>query len=109
VRAERNLVADRLARLDGAAVRYAAAVEEFDELVRSPAPAATSSAWSCTRSGCRPPGRPPTSTYRAESPLGRLVTVEQVTWMIRTLLAAEADALHGATLGLDGGARRGLI
>jgi NAD(P)-dependent dehydrogenase (short-subunit alcohol dehydrogenase family) len=47
--------------------------------------------------------------YRAKSPLGRLVTIEQVDWMIRTLLSPAADALHGATLALDGGSRRGLF
>jgi NAD(P)-dependent dehydrogenase (short-subunit alcohol dehydrogenase family) len=47
--------------------------------------------------------------YRSESPLGRLTTVDQISWAVTQLLAPEADALHGATLTLDGGARRGLF
>jgi NAD(P)-dependent dehydrogenase (short-subunit alcohol dehydrogenase family) len=47
--------------------------------------------------------------YRHHSPLGRLTTVDQVSWAVTQLLAPEADALHGATLALDGGARRGLF
>jgi NAD(P)-dependent dehydrogenase (short-subunit alcohol dehydrogenase family) len=47
--------------------------------------------------------------YRSDSPLGRLTTVDQVSWAVALLLAPEADALHGATLTLDGGARRGLF
>jgi NAD(P)-dependent dehydrogenase (short-subunit alcohol dehydrogenase family) len=45
----------------------------------------------------------------AESPLGRLVTPSEVAWAVATLLAPEADALHGSTLGLDMGARRGIF
>jgi len=47
--------------------------------------------------------------YRSHSPLGRLTTVDQVGWAVTQLLAPEADALHGATLALDCGARRGLF
>jgi NAD(P)-dependent dehydrogenase (short-subunit alcohol dehydrogenase family) len=47
--------------------------------------------------------------YRRQSPLGRLATVDEVGWAVAQLLAPEADALHGATLALDGGARRGLF
>jgi NAD(P)-dependent dehydrogenase (short-subunit alcohol dehydrogenase family) len=47
--------------------------------------------------------------YRRQSPLGRLTTVDEVGWAVAQLLAPEADALHGATLALDGGARRGLF
>lgn len=47
--------------------------------------------------------------YRSHSSLGRLTTVDQVGWAVVQLLAPEADALHGATLALDGGARRGLF
>jgi hypothetical protein len=43
------------------------------------------------------------------SPLGQMTTVDQVSWAVAQLLAPEADALHGATLALDGGARRGLF
>ena len=45
----------------------------------------------------------------AESPLGRFVAPAEVAWTVATLLAPEADALHGATLALDAGARRGLF
>jgi NAD(P)-dependent dehydrogenase (short-subunit alcohol dehydrogenase family) len=45
---------------------------------------------------------------RAESPLGALVTPEQVGWAVATLLDPEADALTGSTLALDMGARRGI-
>lgn len=45
----------------------------------------------------------------AESPLGRLVTPAEVAWAVSVLLAPEADALHGSTLGLDMGARRGIF
>ncbi len=47
--------------------------------------------------------------YRSHTPLGRLTTVDQVSWAVTQLLAPEANALHGATLALDGGARRGLF
>ncbi len=45
----------------------------------------------------------------AESPLGRLVTPAEVAWAVTMLLAPEADALHGSTLALDIGARRGIF
>ncbi len=45
----------------------------------------------------------------AESPLGRLVTPAEVAWAVGLLLAPEADALHGSTLALDMGARRGIF
>jgi NAD(P)-dependent dehydrogenase (short-subunit alcohol dehydrogenase family) len=47
--------------------------------------------------------------YRAHSPLGRLTTTDEVAWAVAQLLAPEAAALHGATLALDSGARRGLF
>jgi NAD(P)-dependent dehydrogenase (short-subunit alcohol dehydrogenase family) len=47
--------------------------------------------------------------YRAHSSLGRLTTPNQISWAITQLLAPEADALHGATLNLDSGSRRGLF
>ena len=46
--------------------------------------------------------------YRAGSPLGRLTTVEEVAWAVGILLAPEAAALHGSTLSLDAGRRRGM-
>ncbi|MGQ0576299.1 MAG: SDR family oxidoreductase [Pseudonocardia sp.] len=45
----------------------------------------------------------------AASPLGRFVTPDQVAWAVALLLDPEADALHGSTLALDMGARRGLF
>ncbi|MBI5090558.1 MAG: SDR family oxidoreductase [Actinobacteria bacterium] len=45
--------------------------------------------------------------YRAGSPLGRLTTIDEVAWAVSTLLASEAAALHGSSLKLDGGRRRG--
>lgn len=47
--------------------------------------------------------------YRAHSPLNRLTTTAEVAWSVGQLLAPEATALHGATLALDGGARRGMF
>ena len=47
--------------------------------------------------------------YRSHSPLGRMTTVDQVSWAVTQLLAPEATALHGSTLALDCGARRGLF
>jgi NAD(P)-dependent dehydrogenase (short-subunit alcohol dehydrogenase family) len=47
--------------------------------------------------------------YRSHSPLGRMTTVDEVSWAVTQLLAPEAVALHGSTLALDCGARRGLF
>lgn len=47
--------------------------------------------------------------FRAHSPLNRLTTTDEVAWSVAQLLAPEAGALHGATLALDGGARRGIF
>jgi NAD(P)-dependent dehydrogenase (short-subunit alcohol dehydrogenase family) len=46
--------------------------------------------------------------YRAGSPLGRLTTIEEVAWAVGILLDPEAEALHGSTLSLDLGRRRGV-
>jgi NAD(P)-dependent dehydrogenase (short-subunit alcohol dehydrogenase family) len=46
--------------------------------------------------------------YRSGSPLGRLTTVDEVAWAVGLLLDPEASALHGATLSLDLGRRRGI-
>jgi NAD(P)-dependent dehydrogenase (short-subunit alcohol dehydrogenase family) len=46
--------------------------------------------------------------YRAGSPLGRLTTIDEVAWAVGILLAPEAAALHGSTLSLDAGRRRGI-
>jgi enoyl-[acyl-carrier-protein] reductase (NADH) len=47
--------------------------------------------------------------YRAHSPLNRLTTTDEVAWQVTQLLAPEAASLHGATLAMDSGARRGLF
>lgn len=47
-------------------------------------------------------------TMRAESAIGEFTTVEQIAWMVQTLLAPEANALAGSTLFMDAGRRRGL-
>lgn len=46
--------------------------------------------------------------YRIGSPLGRLTRVAEVAWAVSLLLAEEASALHGSTLSLDAGRRRGI-
>jgi NAD(P)-dependent dehydrogenase (short-subunit alcohol dehydrogenase family) len=46
--------------------------------------------------------------YRAGSPLGRLTRVAEVAWAVSLLLDEEASALHGSTLSLDAGRRRGI-
>ena len=43
--------------------------------------------------------------FRARSPIGRLVTVDEVVWAVDLLLAPEARSLAGGTLLLDGGQR----
>jgi NAD(P)-dependent dehydrogenase (short-subunit alcohol dehydrogenase family) len=48
------------------------------------------------------------ATYRRASPLGRLTTIEEVAWAVTMVLAPEASALHGSTLSLDAGRRRGV-
>jgi NAD(P)-dependent dehydrogenase (short-subunit alcohol dehydrogenase family) len=46
--------------------------------------------------------------YRAASPLGRLTTIDEVAWAVTLLLEPEASSLHGSTLSLDLGRRRGI-
>jgi NAD(P)-dependent dehydrogenase (short-subunit alcohol dehydrogenase family) len=46
--------------------------------------------------------------YRAGSPLGRLTAVEEVAWAVGILLDEHAAGLHGSTLSLDLGRRRGI-
>jgi len=46
--------------------------------------------------------------YRAASPLGRLTSIDEVAWAVELLLAPQAAALHGSTLSLDAGRRRGI-
>lgn len=45
--------------------------------------------------------------YRRGSPLGRLTTIDEVAWAVDLLVEPEAAALHGSTLSLDVGRRRG--
>jgi NAD(P)-dependent dehydrogenase (short-subunit alcohol dehydrogenase family) len=47
--------------------------------------------------------------YRSHSPLNRLISADEIAWWVTQLLAPEAAALHGSTLALDGGTRRGLF
>lgn len=44
--------------------------------------------------------------YRGRTSLGRLPTVDEVAWAVETLLAPEADILHGTVLHLDAGGLR---
>ncbi len=46
--------------------------------------------------------------YRSRSPLGRLTTIDEVAWAVGILLDPEASGLHGSTLSLDLGRRRGI-
>jgi NAD(P)-dependent dehydrogenase (short-subunit alcohol dehydrogenase family) len=47
--------------------------------------------------------------YRASSPLGTLVTVDQLVWAVNLLLDDEAAALHGSTLAMTGGRVKGIF
>lgn len=49
------------------------------------------------------------SQWCAESTLPQLVTTDQVAWAVALLLDAEASALHGSVLHMDGGRRRGIV
>lgn len=56
-------------------------------------------------------GKPLDEEYeemRGESAIGSFTTPEQVAWAVSMLLAPEADALAGSTLGLDSGRRKGI-
>jgi NAD(P)-dependent dehydrogenase (short-subunit alcohol dehydrogenase family) len=46
--------------------------------------------------------------YRAKTTLGRLPTLDEIAWMVETLLAPEASVLHGSVLNIDGGTRHGI-
>ncbi len=46
--------------------------------------------------------------YAAKTSLGRLPTADEVAWLVETLLAPEAAALHGSVLSPDGGAHRSI-
>lgn len=43
--------------------------------------------------------------FRARSPIGHLVTIDEVVWAVETLLAPEARAMAGGTVLLDAGQR----
>ena len=45
--------------------------------------------------------------YQGRTSLGRLPTVDEVAWAVDTLLAPEADILHGTVLHLDAGGLKG--
>lgn len=46
--------------------------------------------------------------YRAKTTLGRLPTLDEIAWMVETLLAPEASVLHGSVLNVDAGTRHGV-
>jgi NAD(P)-dependent dehydrogenase (short-subunit alcohol dehydrogenase family) len=48
------------------------------------------------------------ATYTAEASSGAFVTLEQIGWVIDSLLDDEAVALHGSVLSLDGGRLRSI-
>ncbi|WLP88756.1 SDR family oxidoreductase [Gordonia sp. NB41Y] len=47
--------------------------------------------------------------YRSKTTLGRLPTLDEIAWLVETLLAPEASVLHGAVLTADGGVRHGIL
>lgn len=49
------------------------------------------------------------SRYVARTTLGRLPTLDEIGWLVTTLLAPQAAVLHGAVLAADGGTRRGIF
>ncbi len=46
--------------------------------------------------------------YASASPIGRLISTEEVAWAVELLLSPEAAAMSGSTLFVDGGARTAL-
>lgn len=46
--------------------------------------------------------------YRAKTTLGRLPTLDEIGWVVETLLAPEASVLHGGVLTVDAGTRHGV-
>ncbi|MET9199334.1 SDR family oxidoreductase [Gordonia sp. NPDC003585] len=46
--------------------------------------------------------------YRNKTTLGRLPTLDEIAWLVETLLAPQASVLHGCVLTADGGVRRGI-
>lgn len=49
------------------------------------------------------------ASYTERTSLGRLPTADEIAWMVESLLAPEASALHGSVITLDGGVRHGLV
>lgn len=47
--------------------------------------------------------------YRGKTTLGRLPTLEEIAWLVETLLDPRAAVLHGAVLAADGGTRHGIL
>lgn len=46
--------------------------------------------------------------YRTKTTLGRLPTLDEIAWIVETLLAPEASVLHGSVLNVDAGTRHGV-
>ncbi len=46
--------------------------------------------------------------YRAKTSLGRLPTLQEIGWIVETLLAPEAAVLHGSVINVDAGTRHGI-
>ncbi|MFC4948684.1 SDR family NAD(P)-dependent oxidoreductase [Pseudonocardia sp. GCM10023141] len=46
--------------------------------------------------------------YLAKTSLGRLPTLDEIAWLVATLLQPEAAALHGGVITVDGGTRHGV-
>ncbi|QTJ68311.1 SDR family oxidoreductase [Rhodococcus sp. ZPP] len=46
--------------------------------------------------------------YHAKTTLGRLPTLDEIGWVVETLLAPEAAVLHGSVINVDAGTRHGI-
>jgi NAD(P)-dependent dehydrogenase (short-subunit alcohol dehydrogenase family) len=46
--------------------------------------------------------------YESRNSLGRLPTVQEISWAMDMLLSPQADLMHGSVLKMDGGASRGI-
>ncbi|MEN0139800.1 MAG: SDR family oxidoreductase [Rhodococcus sp. (in: high G+C Gram-positive bacteria)] len=46
--------------------------------------------------------------YRAKTTLGRLPMLQEIGWIVETLLAPEAAVLHGSVINVDAGTRHGI-
>lgn len=47
--------------------------------------------------------------YLSRTSLGRLPRLDELGWLVETLLSPQADVLHGAVLAADAGVRRGIL